>query len=76
MAQLTIYLDEDTVRRVERAAKQSGSSVSAWVKERLTDALDDRWPPGFFDLFGTLRDQDLERPAQLDPALDIKRHRP
>jgi hypothetical protein len=73
MAQVTIYLDDDTVRRVERAAKQTGSSVSAWIKNRLTEALDQAWPPGYFDLFGRLQDVGLERPPQPDPSSDADR---
>ncbi len=73
MPQMTIYIDAETARRVERAARKTGTSVSAWVKERLTEALDDKWPPGYFDLFGKLADSGLERPVQPRMILDAKR---
>jgi hypothetical protein len=73
MAQMTIYLDDETAARVERAARTAKSSVSAWIKERLTEALDERWPAGYFDLFGSLKDAGLERPAQPEPHTDAKR---
>ena len=73
MAQMTIYLDDETVQRVERVARQSGSSVSSWVKQRLTEALDRTWPPGFFDLFGRLEDSGIDRPPQPDSGMDEER---
>jgi hypothetical protein len=72
---MTIYIDAETARRVERAARKTGASVSAWVKERLTEALDDRWPPRYFDLFGKLADSELKRPEQPRMTLDAKRER-
>ena len=64
MAQLTIYIDDETRKRIERAAEQARSSVSQWVKSRLTEALERTWPDNYFELFGALRGSDLERPAQ------------
>lgn len=63
MAQLTVYLDEKTRRRIERAAREGDVSVSQWVKDKLTQALERDWPAGYFDLFGSLKDGDLVRPA-------------
>ena len=73
MAQLTIYLDDDSIQRIEAAAAREKSSVSKWVKTRLVDALDSKWPHGYFELFGSLADGDFSRPAQLDPGLDASR---
>lgn len=74
MAQVTIYLDDETLKRVERAAKKTGTSISAWVKGRLVTSLDDDWPAGYFDLLGSLADSDLERPKP-SPARDVPRRR-
>jgi hypothetical protein len=73
MSQVTIYLDEETVRRVERAAKSAKSSVSAWIKARLTEVLDDAWPPTFLETLGSLGGSDLERPAQPESTADVAR---
>lgn len=73
MAQLTVYIDEKTRRRIERAAREGDVSVSQWVKEKLTEALERDWPAGYFDLFGTLKDSDLERPAQPRSSADVRR---
>lgn len=73
MAQLTVYIDDDTRRRIEEAAKIAEVSVSQWVKERLTTALQSDWPDHYFDVFGSLRDVEIERPEQPDPAHDVRR---
>jgi hypothetical protein len=76
MAQLTVYLDEKTRRRIERAAREGDVSVSQWVKGKLTEALERDWPAGYFDLFGSLKGSDLARPAQPPLSSDTRREAP
>lgn len=64
MAQLTVYIDDETRLRIEVAARRADVSVSQWVKQRLTSALQTEWPTGYFEMFGTLPDGELERPPQ------------
>lgn len=64
MAQLTVYIDDETRRRIETAARQARVSVSQWVKDRLATALATEWPDGYFDLLGRLHGSGLDRPAQ------------
>lgn len=73
MAQLTVYIDDDTRRRIEIAAKNAKASVSQWVKEKLREALESSWPTNYFELFGSLRGSDLQRPAQPRPKDDLPR---
>ena len=75
MAQITIYVDERTRRRIARAAKAAKVSVSTWVREKLAKAVRDDWPPGYFDLLGSLRDAPLEPPPELDFRDDARRAR-
>jgi hypothetical protein len=70
VAQLTIYLDDESIRRIEEAAMRDNSSVSRWVKNRLLLSLEDQWPSRYFDLFGALGEDDLQRPPQPDFTLD------
>lgn len=64
MAQVTLYLDDKTLRKIERAAKSANSSISRWVKQKIEQALNDSWPPGYFDLCGKLKTEALKRPRQ------------
>ena len=73
MAQLTVYIDEQTRSQIEIAAKNANSSVSQWVKARLTEALQKTWPENYFELFGSLRGSDLERPPELRFEDDSRR---
>lgn len=76
MAQLTVYLDEKIRRQIERAAREGSVSVSRWVKEKLTEALERDWPTGYFDLFGSLKDVDFARPEQPPLSSDAPRENP
>ena len=74
MAQITIYMNEETMKKIKTAARKEHDSVSRWVKKRLVRSLENKWPEGFFDLFGSLKDDDsFKRPTQPDWSLDRKR---
>ena len=73
MGQLTIYLDEETLKKIEMAAKREHKSISKWVKSRLEHFLNKGWPEDYFKLFGSLSDEELKRPPQSPFELDHKR---
>ena len=73
MAQLTVYIDDETRRRIAIAAKRADTSVSQWVKERLSSALETEWPDGYFELLGSLTGVSIERPPQPRPEDDVTR---
>jgi hypothetical protein len=56
MAHLTIYLNDDTERRVRKAAKAAKVSVSKWVADRVTKSVETSWPPEFLALAGSFPD--------------------
>ncbi|MBZ5627223.1 MAG: CopG family transcriptional regulator [Acidobacteriia bacterium] len=56
MAHLTIYLSDDVERRVRKAAKSAGISVSKWVAERVARSVETSWPPEFLALAGAFPD--------------------
>ena len=64
MAQLTIYIDDETLNKVEKSAKLAKVSVSRWVRDRLSSIIEAEWPEGYFELFGSLSTEDFERPEQ------------
>jgi hypothetical protein len=73
MGQMTIYLDELDMREIRKSAKQEHVSVSRWARRRLCEAVRHAWPPGYFALFGELKDGDLVRPPQTDLGVDPTR---
>jgi len=73
MPKLSIYVDETTRRRVERAARRECLSASKWVRSKLVRALENNWPKGYFDLFGRLAGERFERPKQGKSTNDTPR---
>lgn len=73
MAQLTVYIDDHTLRQIDIAAKRDHTSISNWVKIHLTTALKTTWPGHYFNLFGALSGEQLERPKQPDSSKDVRR---
>jgi len=56
MAQLTIYLDEDTERRLKSAAESAGLSLSRWVASVIREKTETAWPQAVLDLAGAWPD--------------------
>lgn len=56
MAQLALYLDEETARLLDKAAQKDGVSRSAWARQAIQAALENRLPQSFFDVLGNWED--------------------
>ncbi len=73
MSQLTIYLDENTIRLIEKTAAREKSSISKWVKRILSAYLKKEWPENFIKSLGSLKEEDLKAPEPLAFKQDVKR---
>ncbi len=73
MSQMTIYLDETSMRAIKRSAKREHVSVSNWARRRLCEAVRETWPDDFLATLGSLADSDLIRPSQDDMPHDANR---
>jgi len=71
--QVSLYIDKPLYMEIKTKAKEKGTSLSNFVSEALKDHLDDDYPEGFFDLFGSLADDPLEEPEELPWSLDAPR---
>lgn len=56
MAQINLYLDEDTARKLKAVAKASGLSQSKWVAKVIREQVSDEWPPQIAALAGAWSD--------------------
>jgi len=65
MPQLSLYVDADTLTKIEKAAKIDHKSISKWVSIRLKNILPNSWPDNYGKLFGSLSDDDLPEIKQL-----------
>lgn len=73
MPQISPYVDEETLKKVSKAAGLSNVSVSEWVSRRIKHSLKTNWPDGYFALFGLIKDKSFKRPAPKSFPSDIKR---
>ncbi|MDH5718833.1 MAG: DUF6364 family protein [Spirochaetia bacterium] len=73
MAQLSLYIDDETLKKVEKAAKNQNISVSKWITSRIKNSFKTSWDENFFSLFGSIKDESFKRPDQIESKYDAKR---
>ena len=73
MAQITLYIDEGTLKKIEMAAKREHQSISQWVKNRILKTFTSAWPENYFKVLGSLKNEDLSRPPQPPLKNDVPR---
>jgi hypothetical protein len=56
MAQITIYLDNETSALIKAAVKQAGVSQSQWIAEAVRLRVRKEWPASVRALAGAWRD--------------------
>lgn len=71
--QVSLYIDKILYMELKSKAKEKGTSLSNFVSEALKEHICDSWPEGYFDLFGSLKDDSFEIPEDLPWSLDPKR---
>ena len=73
MPQISLYIDGDTLRKVEDAAARQKISISKWVAEHIRACIEPAYPPDFPDLFGSIPDDTFSRPQEPSFRHDAKR---
>ena len=73
MPQLSLYIDKDTLKKIEIAAKLEHMSLSKYVVSKLNDNLVNSWPENYEDLFGSIGDETFEVNAEENFASDAPR---
>lgn len=64
MPQLSLYLTQEQLVRLEDEARKDGVSLSKWVVTQIINRIEPRYPEGWADLFGSVTDNSFERPDQ------------
>jgi len=75
MAQVTLYLDEDTAELLKRAAKHAGLSRSRWLARLVQERTATEWPQGVKDLAGAWADLDSTKALRRHTGRDSRRER-
>ncbi|MBI4767387.1 MAG: toxin-antitoxin system, antitoxin component [Deltaproteobacteria bacterium] len=73
MPQVSLYIDKETLIKVEQLAQKSHTSISKWVGTKLKRLIKDEYPDDFFELFGAIQDPSFKRPEDQSFDADIKR---
>ncbi len=73
MPQLSLYIDDNTLRKIETIAKINETSISKLVSGILKDYFSKSWPEGFKNLFGSISDDTFVVPDEVNLNLDVKR---
>lgn len=75
MPQISLYIDEITLKEVEKAASQQHISMSKWVVQRIKSQLKPSYPDNYGSLFGSLSEDPIQRPPQISFDVDAKREK-
>jgi len=73
MPQISLYIDKETLKKVEKAADAEKVSISKWVGEQLKKTLQTCYPEDFQNLFGSIRDESFTIPIRESSDADAKR---
>ena len=75
MAQVTIYLDDETEQKARAAARSKGVSLSEWVAERVRQGALSDWPDYVRELAGAWSDLPSAEQLRKLTGRDAKRAR-
>lgn len=73
MAQLSLYIDDETMNSMRKKAAISSLSLSKYVASLVRSDVGNGWPEGYWGLFGSIQDKTFDEPAELSFDLDGKR---
>jgi len=75
MAQITIYLDDDTTALFKAAVKAAGVSQSQWVAEAVRRRVRGEWPSTVAALAGAWPDFPTAEEIRKKHTADVRRER-
>jgi hypothetical protein len=75
VAQVTLYLDEETIKRMRRDARASGVSQSRWLAELVRERTATHWPDAVRELAGAWDDFPEADELRRSAGRDVKRER-
>ena len=73
MPQVSLYIDKETLVKIEQLAKKNHTSISKLVGNNLKRLVKDDYPEDFFNLFGAISDSTFVRPKSLVFSNDGRR---
>lgn len=75
MGQVTIYIDDETEKKVRASARAEGMSLSKWIGERIRRRAQSEWPESVRTLAGAWSDLPSGAQIRRTRAKDVPRGR-
>ena len=75
MAQVTLYLDEETAAKLKKAARQAGLSRSRWLAQLIRQRTATEWPQAVRDLAGAWAELETAKGLRRRIGRDTRRER-
>ncbi len=73
MAQVTIYLDSETERRMQKIIKKRGISKSKWIADLIREKTESTWPETVSALVGAWADMPTAEEIRKKMGRDVSR---
>ena len=73
MGQLTIYIDEDTERKMLKMVQKRGLSKSRWIAELIREKASTTWPENVVKLAGAWKDLPTAEQIRREMGKDTRR---
>lgn len=70
MPQLSLYVTNEQLSKIENEAHAEKLSLSKWVVNKIMERIEPCYPEGWADLFGSVSDLTFCRPEQ--PSLETR----
>ncbi len=64
MPQLSLYVTEEQLSKIESEARASNMSLSKWAVSELMEKIEPQYPSNWEALFGSISDDSFSRPKQ------------
>ena len=76
MPQLSLYIDKETLDKIQKASEIENTSISRWVTGKLREILAQDWPENYESLFGSITDDTFtEETIKCETAPDVEREK-
>lgn len=73
MPQISLYVSQPDLIKIQNAAARESQSVSKWVITRIMTHMEPAYPPGYEALAGCIQDDSFCRPEQIAFSEDVLR---
>ena len=73
MGQVTIYIDDETEKKMIESAKAEQVSKSKWITDLIREKVSTEWPASVVELAGAWKDLPTAEEIRAGAGSDIKR---